>query len=321
MAPFSVTSTGIIAYRSSAADTQLTWFDRSGQRLATLGAPDRYNSVEPAPDEQRVAVERLEPRGREPNIWLLSQDGDAPTQFTFAGAIRPNWSRDGQYLSFIRESNIDRLTRKSVAGNGKEEVLYQAPADMYLTCLDWSPDGGALVVREVPRSGSSFIGSLFLLQLNGRAPTLIPIPQTESRGMNPRFSPNGHWLAYTTEESGVPEVYVQPYPTTGAKWLVSHGGGVRPRWRADGRELFYIASTVLNGAGRLMAAPVEETPTFRVRPAAALFDIPFTPTLANDYPYGVSRDGQRILVIVSQETLWRSPVTVVLNWTAELKRN
>jgi eukaryotic-like serine/threonine-protein kinase len=316
-APFSVTGAGVLAYRSFGADTQLTWFDRSGKRLADVGAPERYNAVELAPDGTRIAVERIEPRGNDPSIWLRDADGYSPTGLTFTSGDHPRWSPDGRFVTFNRDNGV---LRKSTDGQGSEQELYHPPAGTYVGAVsDWSPDGHLLAIRQGPEGRGSGFGSLFLLPLTPGA-TPAPIPQTQSRGQNARFSPDGRWLAYTSDESGIPEVYVQPLPSTGAKWLISRGGGIRPRWRSDGKEIFYIASTSVNGAGKLMAVAIDPQLSLRVGAPTPLLDIQFLPRNANDYPYSVSRDGQRILAVVPREDAARAPVTIVFNWTSDLKK-
>jgi Tol biopolymer transport system component len=133
-------------------------------------------------------------------------------------------------------------------------------------------------------------------------------------GTNGRFSPDGRWLAYQSSESGRTEVFVQPYPPTGAKWRVSQNGGVRPRWRRDGNELFYVTLE-----DSLMAVPIVAAETIQAGEPSMLFSIDFSSPSVNAYPYAVSADGQRFLVITPQETS-SAAVSVVVNWTEELKR-
>ncbi len=145
---------------------------------------------------------------------------------------------------------------------------------------DWSSDGLSIVFRRLPPGTQ---GSLWLLSLSGQRQAR-PVPQTEMRGTNGRFSPDGRWLAYQSSESGRAEVYVQPFPSTGAKWLISRSGGFSPRWRRDGRELFYMTT-----AGTLSAAPIVAGETFQAGEPSALFDVGFTPSSVNAYPYAAHR--------------------------------
>ena len=313
-APFSVSRLGVLAYRSIDVQNHLTWFDRSGTRLGALGSPERYNTVEIAPDGRHVAVERIEPRDGATNVWLIDSGTGLQTQFTFSGGVLPKWSPDGRLLVFNHERTI---FQKRVDGGGVEEPLYrESDGGRFGGFNDWLPDASAFVMRSVPRDGGSAKGTLFLVR-PGPPAALTAIEGTEFNG---RFSPDGKWLAYSSDANGVQEIFVQPFPFTGAKWLVSHGGGIRPRWRSDGQELFFVASSNVNGSGPLMAVPVEPRLPFRVGTPKRLLDAPFTPSSANQYSYSVGPDGQRILVIEPGADAMHAPFTVVLNWGAVLEK-
>jgi Tol biopolymer transport system component len=270
--------------------------------------------VEIAPDGKHVAVERRATRDGTPNIWLIDVETGLQTQFTFDGGTHPKWSPDGRFLLFNHERAVHR---KRVDGSGvEEEVVRESDSGVIGTFNDWAPSGRAFVMRHVPPLTGSSTGTLLLVTPGPELKTTV-IPQAQFNG---RFSPDGKWLAYTADENGGEDVYVQPYPITGAKWIVSHGGGVRPRWRRDGKELFYIASSAVNGAGRLMAVPIQSAGSFRVGTPVPLFDVPFVPGDAHDYPYSLSADGQRILVIQPTEDATRTPFTLVFNWVALLRK-
>jgi hypothetical protein len=313
-APFSVSDDGILAFRNTSLESRLTWFDRSGRAVGTLATPEQYNGVEISPDGTHVAVERLSARDGTSNIWLVDSATGTLTQFTFTGATHPKWSADGRFLTFNHERSI---LRKRIDGSGEEEVLRESDANMLGPVGDWAPDGTLFAMRRIPAQTGASTGRLFLITPRPN----VKATEVQQAQFNGRFSPDGKWLAYTADLNGGEEVYVQPLPMTGAQWLVSRGGGVRPHWRRDGRELFYIASSAVNGAGRLMAAPIMPGPSFRVGTPVPLFDVAFVPGDANDYSYSVSPDGQRVLVIQPTEDATRAPFTLLLNWTARLRKH
>jgi Tol biopolymer transport system component len=313
-APFSVSDTGLLAYRSSTANTQLAWFDRAGKRMRTLDAPAGYDEVELSPDGHRIAVGRIDPHSGVSNLWLSDVDGESFSQVTFAFTRLPRWSLDNKTLTF---EQFPRVVRKRVDGTGTEEVLYEGSDPAVTAFCDVSPDGRTVAFRSVPGTGrGSEAGSLWVVPA-ASAVKPTQIPQTESRGFNARFSPDGKWLAYNSNESGIMEVYVQPFPSTGAKWKVSQNGGIRPLWRRDGKELFFVASGNVNGVGLLTAVPIETTTTIRIGAPHAIVNAPFVPSTANVYPFAVSADGQRVLLVEPVDD--HSGITVVLDWMAALK--
>ncbi len=315
VAEFAASNDGTLMFRSRSSERELVWFDREGKRLGTLGPPGQYQHVELAPDGKRVAVDLTTSSNRSSDIWLLDSQGGAQAQFTSRPGLTglyPRWSPDGGKVIFFgcADDNCGLLQKRS-DGAGTPEVLFGTAGEAKAFPADWSRDGRSIAFRRLSPGAP---GSLWMLSLAGdRQPT--PVPQTESRGTNGRFSPDGRWLAYTTDESGRYEVYVQPIPPSGTKWPVSREGGTRPRWRDDGKELFY-----LDGAGRLMAVPVEPGPTFRTGASKPLMDIPFDLGLVNAYQYAVAPGGQRFLVITPTEVDALAPFTVILNWMAGLKQ-
>ncbi|MGQ0736911.1 MAG: hypothetical protein ACT4QD_25075 [Acidobacteriota bacterium] len=212
----------------------------------------------------------------------------------------PFWSPDSQEIAF---SSDGRLKKVHLAG-GPPQTIY---AD------DWSRDGRTLLYTVVdPKTR----GDLWMLPLAGER-TLAPYvvtPFSESQG---QFSPDGTLVAYTSDETGSPEVYVQPVPPSGAKWPISSGGGSAPRWRADGREIFYVAPD-----RKLMAMDVRIPPTFEPGVPRPLFEVSFdTPGRipVDVLPYVVAGDGQRFLMSRVTEASAAAPIPIVLDWMAALK--
>ena len=244
-------------------------------------------------------------------------------QFTYTGGRQARWSADGKIITFQRGNAI---IQKQVDGSGTDRTVFEAPSDRapaeprLATVDDWSRDGRMYAVRQLAPVGGSGFGTLWLLAATpGSKP--IPLSAPETRGYNGRFSPDGRWIAYNADDSGITEVYVQRVPSDGAKWKISQNGGARPRWRRDGREIFFVETGNVNGAGRLMAVPIELGAALRAGMPQPIVDVPFVPTTANGYPYALSPDGQRVLQIQPAEDPNRSAFTVVMNWTAQLRKN
>ena len=313
---FSVSDTGTLAYRDDPVSTgrQLAWLDRTGRVLDAVGAPGWYNHIELSPDSKRAAVDRWDNPAspQSSQIWLLDLASGTPSQFTFTAGrfVFPRWAADGSRLAFAAQGDHPGLALKAASGAGVETQVYDS-TDGNAFAGDWSPDGQSIVFRRIPPGTQ---GELWLLSMSGRREAKA-VPQTDVRGTNGRFSPDGRWLAYQSSDSGRAEVYVQPLPPTGAKWLISRNGGVRPRWRRDGRELFYVTAE-----GTLTAVPITAGDTIQAGEPSALFDLEFLPGGVNAYQYAASADGQRFLVITPQETASSAAISVVLNWQEELKR-
>jgi Tol biopolymer transport system component len=200
------------------------------------------------------------------------------------------------------------LYQKASNGAGAEEVLLEDNLDK--TPLSWSSDGRFILYLT---SGGPTGNDLFVLPLFGdRKP--FPFLQTQFNDYPGQFSPDGRWVAYASDESGKFEVYVAPFPGPGGKWQVSVAGGDWPRWRRDGTEIFYLAPD-----NKLMAAAVNgKGSSFEVDAVKPLFDAHAAPGVR--YSYDVSGDGQRFLINTAPEQSASAPVTVVVNWTAGLKK-
>jgi Tol biopolymer transport system component len=317
---FSVSANGVLAYRSGSIGglSQLMWFDRGGKPLGTLGKPGDYHaSLSLSPDGKRVAVDEMDQTGRV-DIWMLDVARDAPMRFTFDGqSAGANWSPDGTRLAFA--SRRGNIYQKDSSGSGNEVVLSKSGAP-----TDWSPDGRYLLYTVLDTKTST---DLWVLgDLSGPSENHKPMPylQTQFNERQGQFSPDGHWIAYTSDESGPGQyqIYVQSFPAGAGKFQVSTGGGgTQPRWRRDGKEIFYLAAD-----GKLMAVGVQTAPKFEVGAPKALFD-PMIPRgrapPAVFFRYDVTVDGKRFLVnsvSTAPESSAPAPITVVVNWLAALKR-
>ena len=303
--------------------TQLVWFDRSGKQTGVLGDRARFADLSLAPDGRRVAVSIFDLARRARDIWLFDIARGFGTRFTFdpSDELASVWSPDGSRVVFNarRKGHLD-LYQKASNGAGIDEELLADGLDKHPH--DWSPDGRfILFVVSAPKTGFD----LWVLPLFGdRKP--FPFTQTRFNEGLGQFSPDGRWIAYASNESGRDEVYVAPFqgraPDAAAargasdgKWQVSTAGGSAPRWRGDGKEIFYLGGSALN---KLMAAAVNgQGSAFEVGAVRPLFDTrPRWPR----WVYVVSPDGQRFLVNTLVEEAAAAPITLVVNWPALLKK-
>jgi eukaryotic-like serine/threonine-protein kinase len=319
----SASTTGLLAYRATSArgaDSQLAWFDRSGKRLGTIGDTADQTDIQLSPDGTRAAVSVLDPSRRTRDIWIydLTRNG-LRTRFTFdAGDDWSSvWSPDGRSLIFSagRASPLD-LYQKSADGSGDERKLLEGSGASNKYVRSWSADGRFVLFHS--GEGSSPMGNdLWLVSLSeDRKPRALL--QTAFNELDGRFSPDGRWVAYRSNESGRIEIYVMPFAAQGGKWQVSTAGGDQPRWRRDGRELFYLAGNTI------MAAEVNGSgPAFQVGAVRPLFDVTRR-TAPSPFGvgsvYDVTADGQRFLVsVVAEAEEAPSPITVITNWTTTLR--
>ena len=310
VAVFSASENGVLAYQTgtAAAGARLTWYDRSGKQTGVLGDAANYTDLELSPDAKRASVSMAVGAARD--IWLYDVVRGLKTRFTFdpATELESIWSPDGSRVVFNsnRKGHHD-LYQNASDGSGTEEALLEDNLDKYP--VSWSPDGRSILYRS---TGGPTNIDLFVLPLSGdRKP--VPFLKTQFNEVFGRFSPDGRWIAYSSNESGRTEIYVAPFPGPGGKRQISTVGGILPRWRRDGTEIFYLTPD-----NKLMAAAVNgKGSSFEVGVVKPLFE---TRATGGRYSYDVSADGQRFLINTLPGQATSSPVTVVLNWTAGLNR-
>jgi Tol biopolymer transport system component len=311
---FAASDDGVLAYQTGESNVlpQLTWFDRSGTAVAAVAERARYNDVALAPDGKRATVSLVDPAQSTLDIWTVDLARGLRSRFTFdpsddATAV---WSPDGKRLAFNsrRKGHFD-LYVKASNGSGEEEALLVDAADK--TPLSWSRDDRFLLYGSI--SGETG-PDIWVLPLTGDKKP-YPVLNSKFAEGAARFSPDGRWIAYMSNESGTNQVYVVAFPGPGGKWQVSASGGITPRWQADGRAIFYRETTGV----RLMAAAVQALPSgFEVREVTPLF--PAVPSGNRAY-YDVSPDGRFLVnTALVQTGATPRPLTVVTNWPAVVKK-
>jgi Tol biopolymer transport system component len=244
---FSVSQNGVLAYLSSPSGghAQLGWFDRGGRPLGTVGEPSELLTPSISPDGSTLAVSRYDRPTTTTDIWLHNLARGTASRFTFGPAqnLFPIWSPYGrQIVSASYRDSAWGLYLKPTIAAGKEVLLLKWPSQIFP--FDWSRDGRSIIYRQGDTHAKS---GIWVLPLSGDSPPLpgkpFPFLQTEFNEREAKLSRDGKWLAYTSDETGRNEVYVQTFPSLGGKSQVSTGGGSRPVWSRDGRELFYIGGS------------------------------------------------------------------------------
>jgi Tol biopolymer transport system component len=303
-------SAGVLAYaRAAAFQSHLLWLDRQGRQVGSVGEPGDYSDPRLSSDGRKLALTAADAAAHR-NIWIYDLSRGARTIFRqeASGDSSAVWSPDGSRIAFASErGGAARLYLRPVGGSGSEEPLLKT-TDAEVP-LDWSRDGRFLAYMA-PGGPTSW--DVWILQLQGdRKPR--PFLQTAADERNAAFSPDGKWIAYVSVESGKSDVYVVPFPGPGERIAVSTVGGRDPKWRGDGKELFYIAE-----GGKMMAVPIKVEATLEPGLPVALFETR-TRNQAG-WRYDVTPDGQRFLVITKVQEQEALPMTIVVNWKAALKK-
>jgi hypothetical protein len=312
---FAASADGLVYRRASGQSAQLTWFDREGKKLGTEGEPHTLDlSLSLSPGGDRVAMSIF--AGGLQDIWI-AEFGRGVTRLTSDPGLHtaPGWSPDAKQVAFSssRAGHYD-LYAKASNGDGAEERLFSSDETKYPS--SWSRDGRFLMYSSQNAKTKS---DLWVLPM-GRAPQeRVPFPflltdATETAGV---FSPDTRWVAYESDESGSTDIYVRSFTApavpgsspAGPKRLVSKGGGTRPIWRSDGREIFYLAPD-----GSMMAVRVSTEPVFDSGIPQRLFQAPFSRL------WDVDAAGKRFLFGFPQGSATPPPFTVVRNWQQAAKR-
>ncbi len=311
-AVFSAAPRGLLVYAPSAAQTgyNLIWCDRRGKESVLTTDPGLYYNSMMSHDGKRIATQYFDPQSRNFDIWLIDLTSEIRTRFTFNPAVEsyPVWSPDDAKIAFVsdRRGHGD-IYVKSANGAANEELVFESPLNKQL--WDWSPDGKDLLFSATDAKTKS---DLWVMPLTGeRKP--FPYLQTEFNETQAHFSPDGKWVAYVSDESGTPEIYVRPFPGPGGKWQLSTGGGVQPRWRRDGKEICYFSMD-----SKVVAVQVSRAgSTFEVGTRTQLFDMQ---SKGLSSLHDISHDGQWFLFRVAPGGTTSLPLTLITNWEEELKK-
>jgi eukaryotic-like serine/threonine-protein kinase len=316
----STSTTGTLAYGATrAGETRLVWRDRTGR---LLGSVDVSGASAPSlsRDGTMLAMSRSLPQTGT-DLWLYDVKRGTPMRLTFDSASAGGgvWSPDGKDVVFAASRNgaLGRLYRRPITGSGSDELLSKIDGS---TPSDWSLDGRFILFHTNNNLDQGNVDQrngydLWVLSLTDRQSR--PLVRTPFHEIQGALSPDGRWLAYASDESGAFEVYAQAFPDGQAKRLVSRGGGAEPRWRADGRELFYVSAD-----RRLMVVPTTTGPAFEAGTPATLFEINVRDLGAPSFPkrYDVTPDGERFVVQELSRRDSPSALTVVVNWSALLPK-
>jgi serine/threonine protein kinase len=310
LANFSASKTGALAYSSQGVDRmQIMWMSREGRQLDTLAGPGTYFDPAVSGDGTRLAFVRTD--GLALHIWTADLGTRVTSRTSFGGITEmlPVWSPNGNEIAFMATRRGKRVLMLHRVGSVSDVQLTDSGNPQYPT--SWSPDGRFLLYYEVDRITGS---DLWALQVD-KHDSALPLLRSAANEMGAQVSPDGKWVAYYSDESGRWEIYVQRFAfdkeaaSLGAKWQVSSNGGRLPRWRRDGRELFYVSS---DGTLTSVAVAPDET-TFHFSLARPLFRLPAKYVVWR-YTYDVGPDGSRFVVVGDAASNDPQPLTLLLNW-------
>lgn len=316
---FSVGADGTLVYSTGTGSSlsQLTWLDRTGKEVGHVGEPGTLANPILSPDGKRVAVDVADLRSNSVSIWLEALEGNSSTRFTFnpAEEVSGVWSRDGKTIVYRSIGEQARLLAKAASGLERERTVLSIDISQDILPNSWMLDDQQILCTTwLSNATSDRATALILVPATGGQPKSFLVTRGSER--TGQISPDGKWVAYASTESGDWEIYVTTFPDAAGKWQVSRGGGSEPHWRGDGKELYYIAQS-----GMLTAATISTDGGFSSGSPTPLFQLRGRPHVSStdQYTYDVSKDGQRFLVNRFVKADHPTPLTIVLNATADAR--
>ena len=311
---FAASDSGVVVYLPEAVPkTILQWYDSGGRGLGSLGAPGYYRQPRISPDGTRIAFVQSESAriGGESDLWILDLQYQRTFRLTQKSGFydNPAWSRDSARLMFgCQPKAVRDLCVRSLREGGDAELLHESV--YWKIPGSWMPDGQSVVFTEQDPKTAYDI-KILGLDKKGEPRVLLGTPFSE---LNPEVSPDGRWIAYLSNETGRNEVDIRPVSGSFEQWQVSTGGGGSPRWRGDGRELYYASSD-----GYLMAVTIETQPVFRPGTPRKLLQLPARPDRDTPIFADVTPDGKRFLLNVPVTARSTVGFHVIVNWTSLLE--
>jgi Tol biopolymer transport system component len=313
---FTVSQNGILLFQTGSVQlgSRIIFADRTGKRVRAIdGELAEYYLPRLSPDEKKLSCYIYDFQSHNADIWIHDLARGFKTRFTFTPTYETFavWSPNGSRIVYSANSNGKYdLFVKSADGAGMEELLLRSREDK--SVVDWSSDGKFLLY--ITAGDSATQTDLWVLPLTGEKKP-VPFLKTEFNERDARFSPDAKWIAYVSDESGKDEIYIRSFPDRGSKRQVSIAGGDSPRWRRNGKELYYFSTD-----NKMMAADISyKDGTVEVNHVRSLFDIPLI--VSQPYAdYDVTADGKRFLLNIPFESQNSTPLTLVVNWEAEVKK-
>jgi len=300
----SASTAGLLAFGGGSSDEVVAWFDRTGNRLSTVTAPEGVRNFAISPDGRQVLADSS--ADGTAGSWMLDLERGVPMRVATDLARQPHWSPDGQRIAFTMQRGTERgIYIRSSHDAGDDQLLLSTPERKFVN--DWTRDGRYIVfVSWNDRTKQD----LWIVPTTG-SPEPVPYARSMGSDVQAQVSPDGRWMAYASDDTGTLQVYIDTFPVPGKRVAVSSGGGGQPQWRGDGKELYYLSRD-----GTLMSVSIASEGSLRIGPAKPLFRESFVGSLMDDRAiYVASDDGQRFLLASVDTTEASRVISVLANWS------